>query len=110
MTLTKEDETIKLLLRYGTALEAPTNAEINRLRSGISSTQERTAQYQFTSHRSTYRTRGVDELVSVALAVTDTPSSSGMGRAAPFLVPPFARLATCSRKHKAEKPSIKTLH
>jgi hypothetical protein len=32
------------------------------------------------SHHFTQRTRGVDVFVSVALAVTETPSSSGMGR------------------------------
>ena len=52
--------------------------------------------------------------VKVTLAVVLIPSSSGIPLAPPFLVAlefPFpAKSATCNRKHKALKPSIKTLH
>jgi hypothetical protein len=65
---------------------APTNAKINRLQDAFRPTQiyEEKEWHGISSHHFTQRTRGVDVFVSVALAVTETPSSSGMGRKAPF--------------------------
>mmetsp|Transcript_19806 Transcript_19806/g.25497 ORF Transcript_19806/g.25497 Transcript_19806/m.25497 type:complete len:94 (-) Transcript_19806:568-849(-) len=58
-----------------------------------------------------YRFLGVEVLVSVLLAVTETPSSSGIGLAALFLGPDRpAKLATCRRKQSALNPSMSTLH
>lgn len=63
------------------------------------------------SSQNGYRFFGVDELVSVALAVTETPSSSGIGLAFLFFGPDRpAKLATWSRKQSALNPSISTLH
>lgn len=52
--------------------------------------------------------RFAELLVRVTLAVVATSSSSMPFF--PFFAPRPAKLATCSLKHKAENPSIKTLH